>query len=115
MGELENFSKINNRGGTIIRYTRVDKGEQNRTAERNFRPGSVLNTFSKIYEKIFKKQLIQHLDKTLSIFIAAYRQAYGTQHLLIRLIEDWRSHLDNDFLVWCNSNGSLESFQLHPA
>ena len=35
----------------------------------------------------------------LSIFIAAYRRAYGTQHVLIRLIEDWKSHLDNDFLV----------------
>ena len=77
----------------------LDKGEQNRTAERNFRPVSVLNTFSKIYEKILKKQLMQHLDNTLSVFIGAYRQAYGTQHVLIRLIEDWRYHLDNDFLV----------------
>ena len=35
----------------------------------------------------------------LSVFIAAYGQAYRTQNVLIRLIEDWRSHLDNDFLV----------------
>ena len=51
----------------------LDKGESNRTAERNFRPVSVLNTFSKIYEKALKQQLISHLDKTLSIFISAYR------------------------------------------
>ena len=43
--------------------------------------------------------MIQQLDKTLSVFIAAYRQAYSTQHVLIRLIEDWRSRLDNDYLV----------------
>ena len=32
-----------------------DKGESNRTVERNFRPVSVLNTFSKIYEKVLKQ------------------------------------------------------------
>ena len=45
-----------------------------------------------------KQQLIKHLDNTLSVFIAAYRRAYGTQHVLIRLVEDWRSKLDNDYL-----------------
>ena len=77
----------------------LDKGEPNRTVERNFRPVSVLNTFSRIYEKVLKQQLTQHLDKTLSVFIADYRQKCGTQHVLIRLIEDWRSKLDNDYLV----------------
>ncbi len=77
----------------------LDKGEPIRTVERNFRPVSVLNTFSKIYEKVLKQQLTQHLDNTLSVFIAAYRRAYGTHHVLIRMIEDWRSNLDNDYLV----------------
>ena len=77
----------------------LDKGEPNRIVERNFRPVSVLNTFSKIYEKVLKQQLNQHLDNTLPVFIAAYRRAYSTQHVLIRLIEDWRSNLNNDFLV----------------
>ena len=30
----------------------LDKAEVNRTVEKNFRPVSVLNTFSKIFEKI---------------------------------------------------------------
>ena len=77
----------------------LDKGEPNRTAVMNFRPVSVLNTFSKVYEKVVKQQLVKHLDITLSIFIAAYRRAYGTQHALRRLIEDWKSHLDSDYLV----------------
>ena len=77
----------------------LDKGESNRTAERNFRPVSVLNTFSKIYEKALKQQLISHLDKTLSIFISAYRKSYSTQHVLINLVEDWREKLDKDFVV----------------
>ena len=52
-----------------------------------------------IHKKVFKKQLIQHLGNKLSVFISAYRQAYGTQNVLIRFIEDWRSHLHNNFLV----------------
>ena len=53
----------------------------------------------KIYEKVLKKQPIQNLDNMLSAFITAYGQVYGNQHVLIGLIEDWRSHLNNDFLV----------------
>ena len=66
----------------------LDKGEPNRTVERNFRPVSVLNVFLKIYEKILKNQLIPYLDEALSIFIAAYRKAHSTQHVLIRMIEE---------------------------
>ena len=77
----------------------LDKGEPIRTVEKNYRPVSVLNTFSKIFEKILKEQLTPCLDETLSTFIAAYRKAYSTHHVLIRLVEEWKSKLDNDFLV----------------
>ena len=77
-----------------------DKGEPNRMVEWNFRPVSVLHTCSKIYEKVLKQQLKENLDNILSFsFIAAYRRAYSTQHVLIRLIEDWRSNLDDDHLA----------------
>ena len=77
----------------------LDKGEPVRTVERNYRPVSILNTFSKIFEKILKEQLSPFLDKTLSVFIAAHRTAYSTQHVLIKLIEEWKSRLDNNFIV----------------
>ena len=70
-----------------------------RIVERNYRPVSILNAFSKIFEKILKEQLSPFLDKTLSIFIAAYRTAYSTQHVLIKLIEEWKSKLDNNFIA----------------
>ena len=43
--------------------------------------------------------MIKHLGNTLSVFIAAYKRAYGTQQVLIHLIEDWRFHLDSNFLA----------------
>ena len=79
--------------------TPLDKGEPIRTTEKNFRPVSVLNAFSKIYEKIIKDQLIPHLDRSLSKFVAAYRQKYNTQHVLVRVIEELRRNLDNDNVV----------------
>ena len=46
-----------------------------------------------------KEQISPFLEKTLSVFIAAYRKAYGTQHVLVRMLEDWKTKLDNDFTV----------------
>ena len=94
---IRNYSFPNN--GKRAAVCPLDKGEANRTVERNFRPISILNVFSKIYEKILKNQLIPYLDETLSLFIAAYRKSYGTQHVLIRMIEEWRVKLDNDYIV----------------
>ena len=32
-------------------------------------------------------------------FISAYRESYNTQHVLIRLIQEWRKNLDNDYFI----------------
>ena len=32
-------------------------------------------------------------------FISAYRKNYNTQHVLLRLLEEWREHLDNNKTV----------------
>ena len=94
---IRNYKFPNN--GKRAAVCPLDKGEANRTVERNFRPVSILYVFSKIYEKILKNQLILYLDETLSLFIAAYRKSYGTQHVLIRMVEEWRINLDNDYFV----------------
>ena len=60
---------------------------------------SILNTFSKIYEKEIKNQLVSYFDKYLSPFISAYRKNYSTQQVLIRLLEEWREKLDENFIV----------------
>ena len=35
----------------------------------------------------------------LSPFLAAYRKSYSTQHVLVKMIEEWRENLDKNFFV----------------
>ena len=39
------------------------------------------------------------MDGILSPYISAYRKGYSTQHVLIRLIEEWKEALDNKNIV----------------
>ena len=74
------------------------KGDD-RTQVKNYRPVSILNTISKVYEKALKQQIAPFVDKTLSAFLSAYRQKYSSQHVLLRLIEEWKRHLDENLIV----------------
>ena len=65
----------------------------------NFRPVSVLNAFSKIFEKIVKASLTIQMEHHFSPFISAYRKSFGTEHALIRLLKDWRNKLDDNNVV----------------
>ena len=62
-------------------------------------PISVLNGFSKVYENILKTQLVKKMNKLLSPFISTYRELYNTKHVPIRLIEEWRKNLDNNYFI----------------
>ena len=77
----------------------LDKGKPNKNNITNFRPVSILNTFSKIYEKVIKNQLLRGMENVFLPQISAYRKSYNSQHVLIRLIEEWREYLDKDFVV----------------
>ena len=79
--------------------TPLEKGGCDKTNINNYRPVSVLNVFSKIYEKVIKHQITPFLDKQLSIFVSAYRKNFSTQHVLLRLLEEWRGKLDNNYVV----------------
>ena len=58
------------------------------------RPVSILNGFSKVYERYVLNSLSNHIEKNLSNFIAAHRKTYSSSHVLIRVIENWKKHLD---------------------
>ena len=65
-----------------------------KAVKKNYRPVSILNSFSKIFENVIKEQIVPFFDKCLSAFTSAYRKCYSSQHVLIRLIEKWRKQLD---------------------
>ena len=77
----------------------LDKGKPNKNEISNFRPVSVLNTFSKISGKVMKDQLVSGLDKYLSPFISAYWKGYSTQYIFTRLVEECRERLANNYIV----------------
>ena len=66
----------------------------------NFRPVSLLNCFSKIYENYIKNHIVNSTSNYISPYVSAYRKRYNSQHVLIRLSEKWRQHLDNNKAVW---------------
>ena len=77
----------------------LDKGKPNKNEISNYRPVSVLNTFSKFYEKVIKNQLLRFMKEYFSPLISAYRTNYSSQHVIIRLLEEWRKKLDDNFVV----------------
>ena len=64
-----------------------------------YRPVSVMNTFSKIYEQVIKQHIVLGTEKFLSPNILAYRKSYSTQHVIHSFIEDWQEKLYQNFLV----------------
>ena len=54
---------------------------------QNLRPVSILNGFSNVYE-------------ILSNFKATYRKTFSSSHVLKRLIENWKKHLDHKKIEW---------------
>ena len=73
--------------------------KNNRDEVQNYGPVSILNGFSKVDERYLLNSLSNHIEKILSNFIAAYRKIYSSSHVLIRLIENWKKHLDNKKIV----------------
>ena len=58
--------------------------------------------------------LIEKMNGHFSPFIAAYRENYNTQHVLIRLLEKWRLYLDNNYFVGAVMTDLSKAFDCIP-
>ena len=67
-----------------------DKGKPYKNFISNVQPVSILNTFSKLYERIIKNPLLHGMENVFSPEISAYRKSYNSHYVSIRLIEEWR-------------------------
>ena len=83
----------------VASVTSIDKKTDDKKSVLNFRPISILNCFSKVYENILKSQLVEKMNNLFSPFISVYRESYNMQNVLIRLIEEWRKNLRNNNIV----------------
>ena len=54
---------------------------------------------SKIYERFIHNCLSSDAESFLSKFVSAYRKSYSSNHVLLRLIENWKKSLDNKNFV----------------
>ena len=107
----QNVFPENAKTGSVIP---PDKGKPNKNEMSNFRPVSVLNTFSKIYEKVIKDQIVCGMEKYFSPFLSAYRKNYSSQNILISLTEEWRKKLDNNFVVGAVLTDLSQAFDCIP-
>ena len=73
--------------------------KKDRQDKANYRPISVIGTFSKILERYIQNKINDHIESFLSIFISAYRKKYSSHHVLMRLIENWKFQMDNKKFV----------------
>ena len=63
---------------------------------KNYRPVSVLSVFSKVFERIMHKQIIECINPFLSPYLCGYRQGFRTQQALVSLIKKWKAILDKN-------------------
>ena len=63
----------------------------------NYRPVSVLPILSKLYEKVLEIQLSDFFEKQIDPYLCGFRRGHGCQTTMLRLLEDRREALDQNY------------------
>ena len=61
--------------------------KKDKSDKTNYRPVSMLSTYSKVYEKLTYNQLYQYFENLLFPSQCGFRKGYSTQHCLLVLTE----------------------------
>ena len=85
----------------IAKVTPIYKSAQlnSRLNTGHHRPISVLSVFSKIFEKHYFNSMEGFVDTFLNKHVSAYRKGHSSEHVLLRLTEEWRQNLDQNKIV----------------
>ena len=84
------------------------------TKIKNYEPVSLLNTFSKIYERYLHNNLTKYVGLFLSEFIWNYLRRYSSNHLYLRLIGSWKKWLDQKKIVGAVLTDLSKAFDYTP-
>ena len=68
--------------------------KQDNLIRNNYRPVSVLPVISKLFERTYYNQMYDFFQVILSSYLAAFRQNYGCNHVLLKFVEDMKYALD---------------------
>ena len=73
--------------------------KKNHDKIKNCRPVSILSCFSKLYKKFLLEKFKPMINTFLSKLIVTYREKYSSSHVFIRLTENCKQALDQNFVV----------------
>ena len=62
--------------------------------KENYRPVSILSHMSKVFERIFYKQIDRFMTSKFSPFLCGFRKNHNSQYSLLKMIEVWKNNLD---------------------
>ena len=62
--------------------------------KENYRPVSILSHMSKVFERIFYKQIDRFMTSKFSPFLCGFRKNRNSQYSLLKMIEVWKNNLD---------------------
>ena len=65
----------------------LDKGKPNKNEMANFKPSSVLKTFSMVYERVIKYQIVRSMEKCFSPLLSVYKKNYSSRNTLVILLK----------------------------
>ena len=73
--------------------------KDDKTEKENYRPISILSPLSKVFERLLCNQILSFMQNKLSKYLCAYKKRCNTEDALLRLLENWRKHLDSKQIV----------------
>ena len=67
-----------------------------------------------MYERFLNEQFKPFVEKFFSGFVAAYRERYSCNHVLMQLIENWKRAIDENFKINTVLKDLLKAFDCIP-
>ena len=64
------------------------------TSKIDYRPVITLSNFSKFFEKLVNLQLNNYMQTIFSIYLTGFRKNHGTQYVLFKMTETWKTNLN---------------------
>ena len=62
--------------------------------KENYRPVSILSHMSKVFKRIFYKQIDRFMTLNFSPFLCGFRKNHNSQYSLLKMIEVWKQNLN---------------------